>query len=110
MQLRIDWDPVHKKENNPESQAMLELRREDFNEQCWQALKRMLNGDHIINKDPYIGHMARRAKDLKDFFNIPVKADWATDAQGNKLKHKWYYIPVEYRLQVAKRIIGLIIK
>ncbi len=106
MQLSINWNPTHSKENNAQSQANLDLRREDFNDQCWLALKRMLNGDKITNKDPGIGHMARRAKDLIDGKGIPVKREWA-EIDGAKQLYKWYYIAPEDRLAVARRIIDL---
>lgn len=109
VQLLMEFDTVHRKENNPESQAVLELRRDDFNKQCWAALVRMLNGDRINNKDKEIGHMARRAKDLKDFFKIPVEADYALDENGVQLKWKWYHILPENRPAVMKRIINFLI-
>lgn len=111
MQLAIVWNPVHTQENNSASQANLNFRREDFNEQCWVVLKRMLDGEKITMKtglDSGIGDIRRRAKDLIDGKGIPVQRDWAEDEKGKKLKHKWYYIKPEDRLTVAKRIINLI--
>lgn len=108
MQLRLTFNSVHSYENNPQSQANLDLRKEDFNKQCWDALVRMLKGDKIVNKDPEIGHMARRAKDLIDFKGIPVQRDWALKPNGEREKFKWYFIREEDRLNVARRIIDLI--
>jgi len=104
----MSFDTVHRKENNKASQSVLNLRREDFNEQCWLALKLMLDGEKITNKDPRIGHMARRAKDLIDGKGIPVQRFWAINEKGEQEKFKWYFIKEEDRLRVAKRIIDLI--
>ncbi len=107
MQLNIDFNPVHHFENNSQSQEKLNLRREDFNDQCWLALKRMLDGDRITNKDEQIGHIARRAKDLIDGFKIPVQREWALNEKGEKEKWKWYFIREEDRPKVMRRIIDL---
>jgi hypothetical protein len=114
VQLQLTFNAVHRHENNSASQENLELRRDDFDIQCWEALTRMLNGDRIINKDRHIGHMARRALDLitmkggtVEHPTIPVERDWATDKNGRKLKFKWYYIKPENRLMVAQKIMGM---
>jgi hypothetical protein len=108
IQLQLDFNPVHTRENNPESQRVLDLRRDDFNEQCWLALTLMLNGEFITNKDSRIGHMARRAKDLIDRYGIPVQREWAV-VDNVKQDYKWYYILPEDRFKVAKRIIDRLV-
>jgi hypothetical protein len=110
MQLQLTFSPVHDRENNPTSQAHLELKREDFNEQCWIVLKRMLDGEKLsyltaINSG--IGDIRRRAKDLIDGKGIPVKREWAV-IDGVKQDYKWYYIAEADRLAVMRRIIDLI--
>lgn len=108
----MTFNTVHNRENNPDSQAHLELKREDFNEQCWTVLKRMLSGEKITNKDGVntgISDIRRRAKDLIDHKGIPVKREWAV-VNGVKQDYKWYYISEEDRLKVANRIIDLIHK
>ena len=111
MQLNIEFNPTHKRENNSESQATLDLRRDDFNEQCWNVLKRMLAGEKITNKsglESGIGDIRRRAKDLIDVFKIPVQREWAISASGEKEKFKWYFIKPEDTPVVMKRIIDLL--
>jgi len=90
---------IHLRENNPESQQQLELRRSDFSEQCWEVLTRMLNGEKLSSKSAInsgIGDIRRRAKDLIDHMGIPVRREWAND-NGVRLPYKWYYIEEEDR-------------
>lgn len=110
MQLGLDFNPTHQWENNPESQKHLNLKRVDFNDQCWTVLKRMLAGEKLsyltaINSG--IGDIRRRAKDLIDTYKIPVKREWA-QVEGAKQDYKWYYIAPQDREAVMKRIIDLI--
>lgn len=109
MQLQMTFNAVHGRENNPDSQRHLELKREDFNEQCWRVLKRMLDGEKLsyltaINSG--IGDIRRRAKDLIDGKGIPVKREWAIE-NGERQDYKWYYIAPEDRENVMRRIIDL---
>lgn len=111
MQLEMTFNSVHVRENNPDSQAHLDLKREDFNAQCWEVLKRMLDGEklsYLTAINTGIGDIRRRAKDLIDGKGIPVKREWATDENGNRLDFKWYYIAKEDREQVMRRIIELL--
>ena len=109
MELTLNFDIVHKEENNPASQAYLELRREDFNKQCWTVLKRLLNGERLTMRicvNSGIGDIRRRAVDLIHF-HIPVKREWAKDKKGNKLNYKEYFLTEQDRYDVALRIIDL---
>lgn len=111
MQLGLNFNPTHKWENNPESQAHLNLKREDFNEQCWTVLKRMLAGEKLsyltaINSG--IGDIRRRSKDLIDTYGIPVKREWAV-VEGERQYYKWYYIAAADRESVMKRVIDLMV-
>jgi hypothetical protein len=106
-QLAFDFNAVHQFENNSNNQSHLEMKREDFNEQCWTVLKRMLEGERLsyltaINTG--IGDIRRRAKDLIDSYGIPVKREWDVK-DGEKQDYKVYYIAPEDRESVMKRII-----
>lgn len=106
-QLSINFNVVHARENNAESQSTLELKRERFNKQCWNVLMRLLAGEKITNKtglDTGIGDIRRRAKDLIDGYGIPIKREWAL-IDGKKQEYKWYYIDEVDRKQVAEKII-----
>lgn len=111
MQLGIDFDSVHKRENNPESQAVLDERREEFNEQCWKVLKRMLRGERLTVAgtaqlgENYISSLPRRAKDLVDNNAIPITIEWAY-IDGVRQKFKEYYIKTEDIPEVMERILG----
>jgi hypothetical protein len=92
---------IHQHENNAASQAQLELRRDDFNEQCWEVLTRMLNGEKLSSKSAIntgIGDIRRRAKDLIDHKGIPVRREWATE-NGVRQPYKWYYIEADDRVK-----------
>ena len=107
-QISIDFNVTHQFENNRESQQKLDIRREDFNLQCWQVLMRMLAGERITMKsglDTGIGDIRRRAKDLIDGFKIQVKREWAV-VDGEKQKYKWYYIDDADKQSIINRIIN----
>jgi len=94
-QLHIDFDPVHRIENNPESQAQLDKYRDIFTQECWNVLKRMLKGEVITMKSGInsgISDIRRRAKDLIDHYGIPVQRDYLIGEDGEKLRIKGYYI------------------
>lgn len=108
-QLTLNWNPVHDRENNPHSQQHLELKRDDFSEQCWEALKRMLNGERLTMKiaiNTGISDIRRRAKDLIDHKGIPVKREWDT-INGIRQDYKVYYISPIDREPIMKRLIDL---
>ena len=110
MQLSLTFNSVHQRENNKESQAYLELRREDFNKQCWLTLKRLLNGEVLTvlsAANTGISSLPRRVKDLIDHKGIPIKKHWAI-VEGVEQSYKVYYIAEEDRLEVSLRIIGLL--
>jgi len=111
MQLNLSFNSVHPYENNPASQAVLNERREDFNEQCWLCLKRMLSGERLsyltaINTG--IGDIRRRAKDLIDHKGIPVKREWAY-IDGKRQDFKEYYIEEKDIPVVTAKILGQLV-
>ncbi|MDB5281144.1 MAG: hypothetical protein JWO06_219 [Bacteroidota bacterium] len=109
MELNINFDIVHRTENNPSSQAYLNLRRADFNNQCWKVLKRLLTGERITMRtgvNSEIGDIRRRSIDLIQF-GIPVKREWARDENNKRLNYKEYFLTDEDRPKVALRIIDL---
>jgi hypothetical protein len=112
-QLHIDFDPVHRIENNPESQAQLDKHRDVFTRECWQVLKRMLQGEEITMKSGInsgISDIRRRAKDLIDYYNVPVRCEFI-DEDGVKLRYKKYYISKDDIPGVMMKIVeGLYFK
>lgn len=107
--LQFDFNPVHSRENNFDSEAHLEQHRHKFNEQCFRALKLMLAGEKLTNYSCLtvhdIGDIKRRAKDLIDGYHIPVRREWALDEHGNKQPFKWFYIAEVDRSQVMQIVI-----
>ena len=109
-QLQFQFDPVHRTENNPVSEAFLEQYRDRFTKQCFIALKRMLRGDRITNKDAghgeeTIGHMARRAKDLKDGFGINISKEYLRDENGKEQLLE-YFIAEKDRTAVLMQLFN----
>src|SRR5580700_3162097 len=86
--------------------CLLEIRRRDFNAQCWEILQRMLAGEKLTMLTAVqtgIGDIRRRAKDLIDDHQIPVCRKWAI-VEGVKQRHKCYYIDPDDIEIVANRI------
>lgn len=112
-QLSINFDPVHRYENNPESQAMLDAHRDVFTRECWVVLKRMLEGEVITMKSAInsgISDIRRRSKDLIDDYKIPVQREFI-EVDGVKTRRKKYYIkPVDIPIVMMKIINGLVFK
>lgn len=107
--LQFDFNPVHSRENNLDSESHLEQHRHKFNEQCFKVLKLMLAGEKLTNLSALtthgIGDIRRRAKDLIDGFGIPVRREWALDENGHKQPFKWFYIAEADRAQVMQLLI-----
>jgi hypothetical protein len=114
VQLSINWDPTHKRENNSQSQANLQLRREDFNSDCWAVLNCLIRGQRLTTKGAMVsglsGHLPRRIADLKEWFNISVSKEWTSkEVNGKRTRsHIEYYMTEQERTQTMKRIIDLI--
>jgi hypothetical protein len=108
-QLTVTFNPVHQRENNHDSQAHLEQYRDKFSNVCWDLLKGLLQGRQYTtlgyNVDHHISSLPRRVKDLIDGYGIPVQREIATDADGNKLSHKVYYITEADRPTVLLKLI-----
>lgn len=110
MQLQMTFNPTHLRENNPESQKVLDLRKDDFSRDCWKVLKRMLSGEKLTVSgtaalgENHISSLPRRAQDLIEYKGIPVKREFAV-IDGVQQKYKWYYIAEQDREKVMRRII-----
>ena len=77
-QLSIDWNPVHKKENNSESQAILDANRAELNTQCKMVKAMLESGYRLTVRDAMInygiGDLRRRIKDLIDYHDMDIKS------------------------------------
>jgi hypothetical protein len=69
-QLRLEFNPVHVRENNAISQAFIELHRFKFNGKCKTVLDRLVEGEYMTvlhAANTGISSLPRRIKDLRDF-------------------------------------------
>lgn len=70
MQLALQYDLVHQKENNPESRAILETNREHLNKQCKKVLELFEKGYRLTTGRALllfqIGDLRARVRDLRD--------------------------------------------
>lgn len=100
MQLNIEWNTVHRYENNISSQSVLEARREDFNKGCFKVFKRLMAGERLTTvgagASGLSGHLPRRIGDLRGApFYFKIQMDWIyrTTPEGKKVKsHGEYFM------------------
>ena len=89
MQQSLDFTKHHGRENNQGSQNIYDLNLDSFNRQCRIVLEQLLTGRKLTFKEAFIhlgiSDLRRRAKDLKDIYNIPVK-----DRTVNGNFKEWY--------------------
>lgn len=93
-QLTFNFDVTHRHENNKESQRILDEKRDDLSGDCWEILKRLLNGQKLNSAsalmDGLSGHLPRRICDLREQ-GIHVSDEWV-EKNGKKHHHKDYFI------------------
>ena len=75
MQTSIDFSkPIIRKENNAESQAILEANESRFRGQCKTIMDAFLRGEKLSVATAHIrykiGDLRRRIKDLKDNYQV----------------------------------------
>lgn len=108
MQLHIDWNVCHTRENNPASQTKLDLRREDFNSDVWNVLKSMMVGNRLTTKGAMLtglsGHLPRRIKDCVDGFGVNVSKSWV--CVNGKKSHLEYYLTDAEISKVKNKLIN----
>ena len=88
-QLEINFAPVCRKENNPESQEHLEKNAVKFSNQCKRVYEAFKRGERLTTSEALIkygiGDLRRRVKDLKDHYGVPVKSERI----GGNYKEYW---------------------
>ncbi len=76
----MDFSMLHHQENNIESQRHFEANKDKFSNQCRIVYEALLRGEKLTTTKALlhygIGDLRRRCKDLKDIWNIPVKAEY----------------------------------
>lgn len=111
IQITIDFEAVHQRENNYASEAFLQQHRERFNSGCWALLMGMLKGIKYstkgYNSQHMISSLPRRAKDLRDGFRLGelVKCEWAPEC-SEYYGFKEYFIAEQDRQAVMEKIIN----
>lgn len=88
-QTVIDFTKSHGRENNPISEHNYSNDLEHYNNQCRIVLEQLLTGKRLTTMSAMmlgIGDMRRRAKDLRDIHNIPIKDSFK---KGTRFKEWW---------------------
>lgn len=75
MQLQVDFTkPIARRENNPESQQILQENNVKFTNQCKVVYEALCKGERLTTATALVkygvGDLRRRIKDLKDNYNI----------------------------------------
>lgn len=93
LQLQMNFDTVHRRENNVLSQAHLEENAHLFNESCFTVLKALVDGFELTtdNAKALAGtrSLPRRIKDLRDGYGISITDEWVT-VNGKRSHIKWH--------------------
>ena len=109
-QLTISFSPVHRFENNRESQAILESKREDLAEDCWEILKRLLKGQRLRVLEMAIqrvsGHLPRRICDLREQ-GIDIQMDMVVPEDGRRKIGEYWMKTEEINRVMMALIEGL---
>jgi hypothetical protein len=75
----LEFDFTKRRENNSESQQILEANKDRINKQCRLVLDLLQVGYRLTVRDALlfwgIGDLRRRVKDLKDFHGIDIKTE-----------------------------------
>lgn len=110
MQLNIDFNPVHVKENNPLSQAHLEQFRDKFNHDCLNTLRLLIEGKRLTYKyaidTGLSGDIRARIRDLRRDYKLPISDEWVTSAGGRKYKE--YFMTAEDKVVALGVLMNLI--
>lgn len=93
-QLDIFSTPVHRYENNAESESHLKENEKRFSTQCWRVYNLLLAGCRLTRikaaTDFKILSLERRVKDLREN-GIEINTEWVKDDRGHNL-YKEYFI------------------
>ena len=111
-QLTIEFNALHRRENNFDSQSFLDEHRGVIMLSCWKVLIRLLCGERLtvsgasqLGEGHITNYLPRRVKDLKDNFNVPVQDEWIKDDEGKRL-YKVYFIAEADRAFIANKILN----
>lgn len=87
MQTSLDLE-IHSRENNSESEQILNEKNKHFSNKCKELLTRLCNGERLQFADcvKTIGDLRRRSADLIEFNNIPVQR---TFISNTRIKEYW---------------------
>jgi len=107
MQLNLDFNPVHKWENNPISQAHLEEHRDKFTRDCFEVLKQLIAGTRLSYKyaidTGLSGDIRARVRDLRKVYQIPVSDVWVETEGGRRFKE--YFMTNEDKIEGLKVLL-----
>lgn len=86
---------THLRENNPESQSVLEENEKKFSAQCLKVMELLNKGERLTVKSALVNHgigsLPRRLLDLKERNGITdIKEEWVKNSEGKRLYKVWY--------------------
>lgn len=104
MELQLNFDTVHKKENNAASELHLEQHRKKFTRDCFEVLQRLVSGERLTVRNAVISGLSnslpRRILDLKKF-GVSISDKW----QG---KHEYieYFMDADDKVKLAELLLS----
>ena len=108
IQLTMNFDPVHKRENNSVSQAHLDVHRGDFTNDCFRVLCELVDGKRLSYKyaidTGLSGDIRARIRDLRSVYHLPVSDKWITTEGGRRFKE--YFMTDENRQKAFQIILN----
>lgn len=80
MNLELDLNIVHLKENNPASQAVLNANRDRLNKSCMKVLNLLMSGKELTVRNAMVDYgissLPRRIMDCEQKLNIVIPERW----------------------------------
>ena len=108
MQLVMDFNPVHLRENNAVSKAHLDEHRESFANDCYRVLCELVDGKRLTYKyaidTGLSGDIRARIRDIRKVYKIPVSDAWITTEGGRKFKE--YFMTEDDRTEAFRIILN----
>lgn len=102
--LKMEFQAVHKRENNPASEFHLEQFRKKFTHDCYEVLQLLVSGERLTVRGAVISGLSnslpRRILDLKKF-GVKISDQW----QG-KREYIEYYMTSEDKSMLAELLMS----
>jgi len=105
--LTLDFE-IHKRENNPISEAFLLEHKKQFAKDCFNVFCELIQGKRLTTKkasaDDLSGDLRARIRDLRRIMEIPVSDEWITTP--NERKYKEYFMTTEDKVKALEILVN----